>query len=306
MVIKRDNFIKKINLCSFDYKNEKENNLFLKSISAKRKVISFLNPHSFILAEKNNLFLTALNKADYVFSDGIGITLALNLFKKFKFLRITGLSITELIIKKTHHKKIFFLGSNIKTLKSIKKNILLLNPTHDVRYFSPHFVNKFTIGHNLLILKKINNFKPHFLFVGMTAPKQEIWSYLNNKKILSKTIILNVGAVFNYLSYSYIHKKIITYLSGLGMEWLYRLTFNPLKMWKRTLISFPIFFLKFLQHTSKLLTIKIKIIENFNKISNLKNFCLVAFNLASISLLPNNFLSKFHFWGDGIIVKLFL
>jgi N-acetylglucosaminyldiphosphoundecaprenol N-acetyl-beta-D-mannosaminyltransferase len=306
MIVKKNKFIKKIKFCSFDLNNKKDVNLFLKSVSEKKKIISFLNPHSLVVSKKNNLFLDSLNKMDYVFSDGIGTTVALNLFNKFKFFRITGLKITELIIKKTYYKKFFFLGSDSKSLKLLKKNILSTNSTHNVRYFSPDFVNKFSTKHNSLILKKINNFKPDFLFIGMTAPKQEIWSQQNKKKILSRTSIFNVGAVLDYLGYSNIHKKIIIFMSILGLEWLYRLFFSPRKMWRRTFISFPIFILEYLKYVFKLLTIKIKIIENLNIINNLNSFCLVAFNLSAISLLPQKFILKFHFWADGIIIKFFL
>jgi len=305
MVIKSNKFIKKIKFCSFDFKNEKDINFYLKTVSEKKKINIFLNPHSLITAKKNKLFLDSLNKADFVFSDGIGITVALNLFNKYKFLRITGLQISELIIKKTYYKKFFFLGSDIRSLKLLKKNILLTNSTHNIRYFSPDFVDKFSTKHNSLILKKINNFKPDFLFVGMTAPKQEIWSQQNKQKILSKTSIFNVGAAINYLSYSNIHKKIIIFMSTLGIEWLYRLLLDPKKMWKRTFISFPMFILEYLKYIFKLLTIEIKIIKNLNIINNLNSFCLIAFNLASITLLPKEFISKFHFWVDGVFIKLF-
>jgi len=43
----------------------------------------------------------------------------------------------------------------------------------------------------------VNNFKPHVVFVGMTAPKQEKWAY-QNKERLDTNIIASIGAVFDF------------------------------------------------------------------------------------------------------------
>ena len=52
-----------------------------------------------------------------------------------------------------------------------------------VDIYSPPFADKFTDEENKKILLRINSFKPDYLFIGMTAPKQEKWSYDNKEKI---------------------------------------------------------------------------------------------------------------------------
>ena len=47
------------------------------------------------------------------------------------------------------------------------------------------------------MLEKVNDFKPDILFVGMTAPKQEKWVFVNKDNIDANTIV-SIGAVFDF------------------------------------------------------------------------------------------------------------
>ena len=68
--------------------------------------------------------------------------------------------------------------------------------------------------------KKINKFKPNILFVGMTAPKQEKWSY-NNRHKLYCNYIINIGAVFDYFVNKYYRAPKIFRKIGLGISLLW-------------------------------------------------------------------------------------
>ena len=49
------------------------------------------------------------------------------------------------------------------------------------------------------MIEEINSFSPDFLFVGMTAPKQEKWVYNYHHELKVKWIC-SIGAVFDYYS----------------------------------------------------------------------------------------------------------
>lgn len=285
------------------FKNQQFDSL-IKKIEKKKYIISFINPHSFYISTKNKIFKKSLI-ASKNFVDGIGIFLIIKFFLNINILRITGFSFTNFLISKLSNKKFFFLGSTKKILKKIKKNLLNEYPSIKIQFYSPPFTDSFSQIEKDKILNKINKFEPDIIFVGMTAPKQEIWSY-ENYHLLKNCSLINVGAVFDYLSMSDNKQKVLLFFSKIGLEWLHRLFLNPIRMCNRVFVTFPQFLFYMLKkYVNKFYYIKIKIVINYKNFLNKKHYCLAAFNLAAFSFLHNNLLRKIYFWPDGIFFKLF-
>jgi N-acetylglucosaminyldiphosphoundecaprenol N-acetyl-beta-D-mannosaminyltransferase len=76
--------------------------------------------------------------------------------------------------------------------------------------------------------------RPHILWVGLGAPKQEIWmSHMAGR--LSVPVMIGVGAAFDYLAGS--KASAPTALRHIGLEWLFRLAVEPKRLWHRYLIG---------------------------------------------------------------------
>lgn len=90
------------------------------------------------------------------------------------------------------------------------------------------------------IVNRINQFKPKFLFLGMSSPKQEKWLMRNYQK-LDFTGAFLIGGTFRYLAgYSKLPPQVF---ENLGLEWLWRLITEPYRI-GRIFNAFPIFPLK--------------------------------------------------------------
>jgi N-acetylglucosaminyldiphosphoundecaprenol N-acetyl-beta-D-mannosaminyltransferase len=88
------------------------------------------------------------------------------------------------------------------------------------------------------MINAVNKFSPDVLFVGMTAPKQEKWVYENRHRIKTP-VICSIGAVFDF--YAGTVKRPGKFWISIGLEWLPRLLREPRRLWRRTLISTPLF-----------------------------------------------------------------
>jgi N-acetylglucosaminyldiphosphoundecaprenol N-acetyl-beta-D-mannosaminyltransferase len=228
--------------CFFDYQ------LFTDPMGAldlnERLIINTINPHSFCVARHDGIFKKALKTSDILLPDGIGIVLAQRLLYREKIKKISGTDIFLHILQwaddrpEPHVKKIFFLGSTEQTLKKIKTKIQVEYPSLQVECFSPPFKKQFSQDDIIAIQDRINQFKPHFLFVGMTAPKQEKW-VLDNKEHLDAKVITSIGAVFDF--YAENIKRPHPIWVKLGLEWFIRLLNEPRRLWRRTFISSPKF-----------------------------------------------------------------
>ena len=208
----------------------------------QQSVINTINAYSFVIAEKNKQFKKALQSSDVLLPDGFPIVLAARILKKQKIQKIAGADIHNQLLKTANkrNKKVFYLGSSPKTLKKIEFRLRKEYPNIKLGCYSPPYKQKFSSEDNNQIIKSINSFEPDMVFVGMTAPKQEIWVN-NHKNELNAKIICCIGAVFDF--YAGTVKRAPNWMIKIKLEWFYRLIKEPKRMWKRYLIYSPLFFL---------------------------------------------------------------
>jgi N-acetylglucosaminyldiphosphoundecaprenol N-acetyl-beta-D-mannosaminyltransferase len=265
-------------------------------------IINCLNPHSFVKSLKDYIFQKSILNTNLNLIDGIGIYLYLKFFRRLSSVnRITGYDLFDRLINKDL--KFFFLGGSDNVTTLIKKKLKI----KFVKVWSPSYDKFFSEKENKNIIKKINKFKPNILFVGMTAPKQEKWSYQNRNKLYCNCII-NIGAVFDY--YAGIHYRAPKIFRKIGTEWLFRLIQKP-SMWKRTFYSGIIYFIYIILFKTQKSNF-FDIIDNQKKINEIINkkkcFILSGFNLAFFSSIYSNRLKLSKntvLWSDGIFSKFF-
>jgi N-acetylglucosaminyldiphosphoundecaprenol N-acetyl-beta-D-mannosaminyltransferase len=206
----------------------------------KFKVINTINPHSYYISRSDKTFSESLLNSDLLLPDGQGIVLAAKVLLKKKISRITGSDIHEHMLKKANEMNwtVFYLGSSDNTLSLIEKRLQKEYPSIKFCGFSPPFKEEFDSDDNSKILQQINEAKPDILFIGMTAPKQEKWSYSFKDKLKVKHI-LSIGAVFDF--YAGTVKRPGKVWQKMGLEWLPRLIGEPARLWKRNFVSTPYF-----------------------------------------------------------------
>jgi len=197
------------------------------------------NPHSLVAARKDNHFMDALRSFEAVVADGIGVTLAGRLTGVDVGPRITGLSFFQGIMQSVNRRggRVFFFGSSDDVLKKIVARARNEYPNIQIDTFSPPY-GMWSEIENHRMLQLINAAKPDVLWVGMTAPKQEKWVY-DNAQAMDVPVVGAIGAVFQY--YAGEVKRAPEWICKLGFEWLYRLVGEPRRLWRRTIISAPLF-----------------------------------------------------------------
>ena len=108
-----------------------------------------------------------------------------------------------------------------------------LNDLYDgiqvVGKYSPPF-RELTEEEEQAIINKINDAKPDFLWIGLGSPKQDIWIHERRDKIRG-SIIIPSGATFDFFSGRI--QQAPEWIRDLGFEWLYRLTQDFPRLWKR-------------------------------------------------------------------------
>jgi len=197
-----------------------------------KKVISTINPFSYLIAKNDSEFKKALQTSEILLPDGEGIVWAAKFLYGKKIKKIAGYDIFVHLMKTLQKQEgsCFFFGSSKETLKKIKNKAADEYPSVEVNYLSPPFKDEFSEEENTEFTSFINSKKPDVLFVGMTAPKQEKWVYKKREK-LNVPVIASIGAVFDF--YSGNVKRAPTIFIKLKLEWLFRIFQQPTHMLKR-------------------------------------------------------------------------
>jgi N-acetylglucosaminyldiphosphoundecaprenol N-acetyl-beta-D-mannosaminyltransferase len=76
--------------------------------------------------------------------------------------------------------------------------------------------------------------RPHIMWVGLGAPKQELWM-ASVAKDLSVPVMVGVGAAFDFLAGTKRAAPRVT--SAMGLEWLFRFLTEPRRLWRRYLLG---------------------------------------------------------------------
>lgn len=215
-------------------------------------VVNTINPHSYVVAKKDDLFQVALQNSDILLPDGIGIVYASKWLNNINIARITGYDLFKqmLVLLNETNGKCFFMGTNDETLLKIKNKIGTEFPKIKVGYYAPPFTESFAKDENQQIIEIVNAFNPDILFVGLTAPKQEKWVH-KNKSILNAKVYCSIGAAFDF--YSGVRNRPHKFWRDKGLEWLIRFSKNPIRFWKRNIISLPVFLKDVIKTKIKLL-----------------------------------------------------
>ena len=203
------------------------------------KIINTINAHSYCVAVDDKEFKNALINSDILLPDGVGIVWAEKFINSKKIKKIAGYDIFVFLMNKMNKigGSVFFLGSSCENLNKIKIKSSIEFPNIKIGTYSPPFNDSFSCEESKIMCQKVNDFSPDILFVGMTAPKQEKWTFQFKNKI-NADIICSIGAVFDF--YSGNIKRAPKFIIKNNLEWFYR-AFNSFRLFKRYFFSVPKF-----------------------------------------------------------------
>lgn len=215
-------------------------------------MVNAMNQYSYCLANKDEEFKKSLQQSNVLFPDRVAVVFAMNFLTGKKVNKIAGADVHHHLLNELNTKsgKCFYLGASNPTLKKITEKIALQFPNIKVGIFSPPFKSEFSEAENAEMIARVNDFNPDVLFVGMTAPNQEKWTYVHKEKLDVK-IICTIGAVFDFYAGN-INRASQVWIN-LGLEWFIRLVKEPKRMWRRYLYFGPVFIWLICKEKTKLM-----------------------------------------------------
>jgi N-acetylglucosaminyldiphosphoundecaprenol N-acetyl-beta-D-mannosaminyltransferase len=202
------------------------------------------NLHSLYLHEANAAFRALYKQASYVYIDGLpvvwlGQMAGLPLTKSH---RMTFIDSFDSILEDAAERdwRIFYLGSTdavlAKALKILRERHkkLIISGRNGFLPNCPAEVDA--------VIAEINRFGADILFVGMGMPTQEMWLIEHRAKLCASAILTSGGTLDYVAGCAY---RPPAWAGKLGLYGLFRLFFDPKRLWRRYLIE-PIIVAKLL------------------------------------------------------------
>ena len=206
-------------------------------------LVNTINAHSYNTAQKDALFAEALKNGGCLIPDGASIVKACRWLgcKSQPRERVAGWDLFAFEMNRLNEKggRCMFMGSSPKVLSLIVEKAKTVYPNIEVVTYSPPYKPEFTDEDSRSIIKAINDADPDLLWIGMTAPKQEKWTYSHWAELDVHCHVGNIGAVFDFFAGTV--RRAPAWWQRHGLEWLYRLLREPRRMWRRYLIGNALF-----------------------------------------------------------------
>lgn len=197
------------------------------------------NVHMLMEAYDSPEFQSVVNTADLVTPDGMPLVWMLQRLGYPRQERVYGPDLTMKLIEiiALQEIRVGFYGGRAETLAQLTASFKEKYPDLKIVYsYSPPF-RQLTDTEDESVICTVNASGVQVLFVGLGCPKQERWMAAHKKKI--QAVMLGVGVAFDFHAGS--KRQAPLWMQRSGLEWIFRFSQEPTRLWRRYLYHNPRF-----------------------------------------------------------------
>lgn len=229
--------MKKINICGVNFSNISSTelrNVLEEKLNGPAQNYFIVNPNvDFIVrANSNDNFRDVLNRANLSLCDSEIVKITASFLGNSIKEKITGWDLLKIICTSLGAKhNCFILGAKEEIVKiSAHKLEQFYSDVEKVRFHHGYFGE----DKDREIISMINSVNTEILIIGMGSPRQELWVD-KNRRFLKVKIIVCIGGIIDILAGK--SQRAPIWMQRIGLEWFWRLTQEPKRLWKRYLIT---------------------------------------------------------------------
>jgi len=203
------------------------------------RAISICNAHSVVTASREPEFMSVLDRSDMVTADGMPLVWMLRQQGHRGQERVDGPDLMWEVCRNAQSRglRVFLYGSTPDTLEALEHHLLRAFPDLMLAgAVSPPF-RALSDSEDEAMVRRIEASGAQILLVGLGCPRQEVWMLAHRGRI--NAVMIGVGAAFDFHAGKL--SRAPNWMRSSGLEWLFRLTCEPRRLWKRYLITNSLF-----------------------------------------------------------------
>ncbi len=226
-----------VNVCAVDYESAVEK--IIDAAKDRRPLgVSALAVHGVMTGVMDSAHRHRLNQLELIVPDGQPVRWALNLLHGCKLKdRVYGPNLMLETCRKAAEKgvSIFLFGGKQELLDTLESQLMKKFPKLSIAGKLASKFRTVSAEEKQEIIDAINASGAGITMVGLGCPRQEVWAYEFKDHV--KMPVLAVGAAFNFHAGELAQAP--PFLQRLGLEWFYRLTREPKRLWRRYVLLNP-------------------------------------------------------------------
>ncbi len=195
-----------------------------------------------VVAETNEPFFQAYEHASLSLVDGQPLMWASRLLREPFPEKISGADLILPLMRRAAEKKyrVYLLGAGPGVAEKAAEILRRDTGVNIVGTDSPRISVDPQAPENEAPLAKVRAAKPDLLLLALGAPKQELWMH-HLKSQYAPAVAFGIGAGLDFIAGTV--KRAPAWMSRSGLEWAYRLSQEPGRLWRRYLVNDPKFVL---------------------------------------------------------------
>ncbi|WP_461520154.1 WecB/TagA/CpsF family glycosyltransferase [Porticoccus sp.] len=211
-------------------------NLVKAAVKGKRRCVFFVNAHCVNVAAKNEVYRAALDAADVLYADGIGMRLAAKFIGQLLVDNVNGTDLFPVLCRDAAAAEvsIALLGAKPGIAELCAERMTNCTPGLRIVWIHHGYLEEDVPD----LISSINKSGASMLLVAMGVPQQELW-ITRYASELNASVLVGVGALFDFYSGSV--SRAPFFMRKFGMEWLFRFFLEPKRMFLRYIVGNPIF-----------------------------------------------------------------
>lgn len=209
--------------------------------SGKGGAVFTPNVDHIVTAERHATFRRAYRWARLTFADGTPVVWASRLLGYRLPAKLSGSDLILPIgaLAAARGWRVYLLGGAPGTAETVARRLRALYDTNIVGT-DDAVVTVDAECRTSPIVARIREARPDVILVALGAPKQELWMF-EVMPLLMPAVAIGVGASLEYVAGTI--RRAPPWVSTIGLEWMFRLTQEPRRLWRRYLVNDPRFLL---------------------------------------------------------------
>jgi N-acetylglucosaminyldiphosphoundecaprenol N-acetyl-beta-D-mannosaminyltransferase len=200
--------------------------------------VAVSNVQGVMMTRSDKEFAAAHAQSSIATSDGMPLVWALRKLGRPEQTRVEGFQITSRSIELGLEKgrRHFFYGATEETLALLEKNLKEKYPTIEIAgTHSPPFgpITDATVQD---VIERVRATDTDILWIGLGIPKQDVLMIRVHPELPGVSIGA-IGAVFDWFAGNV--AKAPEWMQNAGLEWLFRLSKEPRRLWRRYIYNNP-------------------------------------------------------------------
>ncbi len=181
-----------------------------------------------------------VNEFGMITPDGQPVRWAMNLLHRTQLKdRVYGPELMLRLCERAEQEQlpIYLYGGNDQVSEDLQRELLTSYPRLQIAGAEAPPFRSLTAEEDRQVIQRINESGARLVFIGLGCPKQDIFAHEHRDQIAG--IQICVGAAFDF--HAGAKPMAPEWMQQRGLEWLYRLSKEPTRLWKRYLTTNSIF-----------------------------------------------------------------